>query len=545
MKKIIFLSIILFFLIFTIKAPTCTIIAAGKKATKDGSIIVSHTDCGADSRLRIVQGRYFKKGALANVYYGIQEVKRPLDDYGEIIGKIPQVKQTYSYFHSAYPHINKHQLAIAESTMSQRPELEVDNKTGKQIMTIEQAMIFALQRCKKAEQAVQLITSLVDKYGFLPSCARGSEALAIGDTEEVWILEVFSVGPEWTPECGEPGAIWAAQRLPDDHATMIPNWSIIKKINPKDKDNFLVSKNYKSFAIEKGWYKPETGDPFIWQDVYSPIPREWATSRFWLFYSKFAQNLTNWPDRYLKNNMLKGYDSYHQFVEPLSIYPFSAKPEKKISVKDVVKFQRETFPSTIYDKTADIDWIIPDGKGGYKKSPLTTPFPTKPMRELLDITRRRNVSKTGYGMIAQLRGWLPDPIGGVYWFYVDNTHTSIHVPIYIGTQKIADSYKTYNPDEYSENSARWIIDFVDNLLYLRWQDAIQDLYRLRDPLQNRFFEEQNKIDTKAKKLYDKNPQKAKKILTEYTLKNMEKVVNTYKKIRDILITKYTNNKQGS
>lgn len=540
-----FIILILSLLILINNINPCTIIAAGKKATKDGSVIVSHTDCGEDSRLRIVFGRKFAKATMANVYYGIQDVRRPLEDFGRVIGQIPQVRETYTYFHSAYSHINEFQLAIGESTISQRSELEVDINSGKQIMTVEQAMIFALQRSKKAKQALDLITSLIDKYGFLPSCYRGAETLAIADKSEVWILEIFSVGEDWDPKSGKPGAIWAAKRLMDNHITIIPNWSIIKKINPEDRENYRASKNYMEFAIKKGWYDPKTDGPFSWQNVYSPIPREWATSRFWLFYSRFSPGLKEWPDRYLKKEYIKGYDSYHQYVEPLSIYPFSTKPQQKLLIEDVIKFQRETYPGTIYDKTSDLDWLVPDGQGGYKKSPLATPFPTVPMRELLDITNRRNVSKPHYGMIAQLRSWLPDPIGGVYWFYVDNTFSSIHVPIYIGTQKIPEAYKIYNPDQFSEESARWCIDFVDNLLYLRWQDAVKDFFKYRDPLQERFLMEQKKIDSKAKSLYLQNTKKARKYLTQYTAKCLKDVVRTYKKIRNVLITKYTNNKQGS
>jgi dipeptidase len=167
--------------------------------------------------------------------------------------------------------------------------------------------------------------------------------------------------------------------------------------------------------------------------------------------------------------------------------------------------------------------------------------PTRAWRELLDITHRRNVSKPEYGMIAQLRGWLPDPIGGVYWFYQDHTATSIHVPVYLGTQSIHDSFKTYDPDIYSEDSARWQIDLAENLLYLRWQDAIKDLQSLRDPLQERFFTAQPDIDQKALALYRQDPEQARDFLTRYTHQSMEKVVATYKKIQALLISKYTNN----
>jgi dipeptidase len=521
----------------------CTDIIVGKNASVDGSVITSHTGCCPECRVHVVPAQTFEKGTMAPVYYGLQDVKKPIHEYGKVIGTIPQVAKTYKYFHSGYPHINEYQLAIGESTLSQREELKVDIDSGKQIMTIEQAMLFALQRCKKAREAIALITSLVEKYGFLPSCGPESEALCIADPDEAWILEVFSVGKDWEPESGKLGAIWAAQRVPDDHVAVVPNWSVIKEIDLSRPDYYMASKNYKKIAIEHGWYDPESGKPFIWQEVYSPIPREWAVSRFWLFFSTFAPNHTEWPDKSL-STLYKGYDAYHQYLEPLSTYPFSVKPEKKLSVQDVIAFQRSVFEGTIYDMTADTDWMVPDEQGEMKKSPLSTPFPTRDMRELLDITWRRMVSRGGYGMVAQLRGWLPPEIGGIYWFYLDNQHVSTYVPIYTGVQEISPLYKTYDPDVFSEESARWAIDFVDNLLYLRWQHAIKDLRAVRDPLEEEFFAKTDSIDKEALELFKKNPELAKKYLTDYTRSVMEKTVKMYKELRNLLITKYTNNKLG-
>ncbi|MBC8316244.1 MAG: C69 family dipeptidase, partial [Bacteroidetes bacterium] len=145
--KHIFSVLILFFL-STYYSYSCTIIVAGKKATTDGSVIVSHSDAGADCRIRVIPRMKFPKGAMAPVYSGIQDPQQPLDQYGDTLGFIPQVEETYRYIHSAYSHINEFQVAIGESTMSQRDVLKVERDTGKQIMTIEQAMVFALQRCK-------------------------------------------------------------------------------------------------------------------------------------------------------------------------------------------------------------------------------------------------------------------------------------------------------------------------------------------------------------------------------------------------------------
>jgi len=545
MKKAFFTLVIIY--LFSIVAPAfaCTIIVAGKKATVDGSVIISHSDAGPDCRVHVMPGEFFAKGAKAPIYWGMTELGRPLGDYGDTLGFLPQVEETYSYFQSAYPQMNEFQLTIAESTTSMREELKLNDSICKQIMTVEQAQALALQRCKTARQALKLITTLIEKYGFRPSCAGESESLVLADTEEAWVLEIFAVGNEWDPESGKPGAIWAAQRVPDDHALVIPNWSIIKNINLKDTANFRASVNYQQEAIDRGWYDPASDQDFVWQDVYAPIAREWATSRFWLFYATMAPDLKDWPDRFT-TDPFKGDDQYTQFVEPLSLYPFSVKPVKKISVQDVMDFQRSTFTGTIYDKENAPAWFYPGPNGKMVKSDYATPFPTGETRKLLKINRRRNVARARgeYGMIAQLRGWLPDAVGGIYWFYVDNAYTSPYVPMYAGVTDVAECYKTYNKDAFSENSIRWAVDFVDNLLYLRWQEAVKDLHAARDPLEKRFFDEQSEVDQKFQELYKKKPKKAKEYITELTIDRQNEALKMFQDLRIKLITKYTNNKQG-
>ncbi|HUX56659.1 MAG TPA: C69 family dipeptidase [Bacteroidales bacterium] len=522
---------------------SCTIIAVGKKASADGSVIVSQTDNGDDCRIRIVPALSFPKGSKAPVYWGIQRVDLPIDNYGEVIGYIPQVEHTYQYFHSAYSHMNEHQLAIGESTTSMRAELRIKREESKQIMTIEQAMIFALQRYTKARDAVKFIGELMNRYGFLPSCVNESESIVVADPNEAWVIEVLAVGPGWDPSSGKPGAIWAAQRIPDDQALVIPNWLIIKEINIEDTENYMASPNFKSFAIEKGWYSASGTKPFIWQEVYAPTAREWATDRFWLFYNTCASHYADWPKRKLVSPF-DGLNDYIQYVEPLSIYPFSVIPETKISVKDVMEFQRSVFAGTIYDMSEDPDWYIPGKDGSMYKSPLATPFPTTEMRKLLDINNRRNVARGGYGMVAQLRSWLPDEIGGIYWVYEDNQHVGMYFPLYAGITEVNPKLNNYDPEHFNENSVKWAIDFVDNLLYLRWQDAYKDLLEVRNPLEEEIHKGLEEMDKKAEELYKKDPKKVKELLTGYSWKTTDDIHKLYTDLRYKLLIKYTNNKQG-
>lgn len=532
------------FLLGTYYTYSCTVIAVGKKASADGSVIISHTDAGPDCRVHYVPPKTYKPGEMANVYFGMVDLGRPLGDYGEVLGQIPQVEQTYGYFQSAYPQLNDQQLAIGESTLSQREGLKVNPGICKQIMTVEQAQAFALQRCKTAKEAMELIAYLMEKYGFLPSCVGESESLVIGDVNEIWVMEFYSVGNSWKPESGKPGVIWAAQRVGDDQALIIPNWSIIKQIHIEDKENYRASSNYMQVAIDSGWYNPDSGKPFIWQEAYSPMLREWATSRFWKFYYDYAPQL-GLPNRYT-TDAFAGENQYTQFVESLSAYPFSVKPNKKISVQDIMVFQRSTFTGTIYDKENDASWYYPDKEGNLKKSAIATPFPTEEMRKVMKINRRRNVARARgeYGMIAQLRGWLPNEVGGIYWFYVDNAYTSAYAPIYAGATDVAECYKNYDTEKFDNNSIRWCVDFVDNLMYLRWQDAVKDLHKFRDPIEQSFFDEQAEIDRKAQELLAKSPKKAKEYLTQTTVERMSAIHEMFINLRYHLITNYTNNKQG-
>ena len=547
-------TLVTFFLALLAATPgaqACTIVAAGKLATTDGSVLVSQTDTGQDSRIYVMHGREFPEGEMAPVYFGIQDASNALENDGEVLGHIPQARRTFTYFHTAYSHINEHQLAIAESTTAQRPELVVTKDTGEQIMTIEQAMIFALQRYRKAREAAAFIGELMTTYGFLPSSGDGSEALVIGDPDEAWVFEVFGVGPGWTRAGGKPGAIWAAQRIPDDHAVMIPNYSIIEQIDPADTERFMVSANYRQEAIDRGWYDPASGMPFIWQEAYSELPGEWATGRFWLFHSEYAPSLREWPDRKLDGDVYKGLNQYFQVVEPLSIYPFSIRPERKLSVREIMAFQRSVFEDTIYDITAAPQWLVPgrdaDGNfdGSYVKSPLATPFPGSKLRELLQLTHRRPVARhRGHsGMIAQLRGWLPDAVGGVYWIFIDNPYVGPYVPMYTGNLSTHESYRIYDPEQYDERSARWAFDFVDNLARLEFQSAIEDIRAVRDPFEQAIFDEMAAVEGEALARYEEDPQAAREYLTEWSNGLMKKATEAYVGLRNQLIVNYSNNRE--
>ena len=542
-KNILFLSFLLAAGLWQ-NSSACTVIIAGKKATADGSVLNSHTDCGPDNRIRIIPGRTFPKGSLAPVYWGLLDNIRPINDFGEILGYIPQVEKTFTYFHSAYSQINEHQLCIGESTTNQRPELQLTKGEGDQIMTIEQAQAFALQRCKTARQALEFITGLMEEYGFLPSCGEDPELVTLADPNEVWVLEFFSVGKGWKKDSGKPGCIWAARRLPDDHVAVISNWSVIEEIDLSKPDEYKASSNYMSVAVENGWYDPNGTMPFIWSNAYAGItPREAHTHRQWLFNALYNPGLPELPQRWT-TNPYQNLNQYGQTVEPIGMYPFSFKPNKLFTIKDIMEFQRSTFTGTIYDKENDAVWYIIGPEGTLEKSRLATPFPNADLQKLLKTNRRRLVSRVDgeYGFCAQLRGWLPNGIGGIYWVFVDNAYTSPYIPFFTGMTRTPDVYMEYNPNEYSDTSVRWAVDVIDNLLNMCYQEAKKDLVAFRAPMEEDFFRQNEVIEQEYLKLYRKQPEKAAALLDDYAARCAGRIMTTYRDLRNTLFVKYTNNK---
>ena len=222
-----------------------------------------------------------------------------------------------------------------------------------------------------------------------------------------------------------------------------------------------------------------------------------------------------------------------------AFYPFAVKPERKLSVRDIISFQRSAFENTIYDMTWDPAWMVAGGGGKVEKSPMASPFISGEMERVLRIRHHRTIATQGYGMVAQLRSWVPDAVGGIYWFYVDNPFVSAYVPVYAGVKDVSPLYKAYDFAQFSEDSARWAVDFVEKLMLLKWQAAVKDLREARDPLENGFFADQAAVDAKAQEMLKKDAAAAAKYLTDLTAARMETIVRMFRELRKKLLTKYT------
>jgi len=544
----------------------CTAIIVGKNASENKLSVMNSTSADGwyNSNIKVIsEPAYFEIGKKVPIYWNITGTYRPektLEDFseeqyikiGEIkidsdhVAEIPNiVGNNYSYFRTGYSCMNEHQLMIGESTICQKEELRVfppgnpedpedwEDYNGP-MMTIEQLQIFALQCTDNVQDAIELIGYLAERHGFLPSCYGMGECLTIADKEEAWVFEIFSVGVAWEPASGKPGAIWAAQRVPDDELVCVPNISRIREIDLKKKsNNFMASENYMQEAIDRGWY---SGEPFIWQEAYTPLlgywslESEWVRNRLYVVYSTLAPTAKPW-------NPADNTQDY-----PFSIEPDSTSFPNGISVKDIIALQRSTMTGTVFDMEADPNW---------EGSPFATPFPDMDWRDLLKINFHRPIAmhNCSYAFVSQSRektlvnGRLkkvPNSIGGVLWFCLDNPHMSVHVPIYAGVTEILPSWKTFDRDKFSQDSARWAFALADDLVNRKYQDAIQDLKAVRDPLQNKFLNEQSIIDGNA--LAKTNPVQVKEYLTNYTKSCMEEAEEAYWDLNWDLIQKYNNNK---
>ncbi|HON41824.1 MAG TPA: C69 family dipeptidase [Bacillota bacterium] len=511
----------------------CTDVVVGKDASVDGSTMTSHTvDEGGgpgplyDCRVRVIPGKIFPAGSTVPIYRQLCEVgpNTPL----EKVGEIPQVEKTYTYFHAAYPFMNEHGLTIGETTISQRPELMPSSQA---ILTVEQLEAIALQRCKTAREAIELIGSLVEKYGFQSSCSDMGECITIVDGKEAWVFEMFGVGPFWLADSGEPGAIWAARRVPDDEVCVVPNVSRIGVID-ETSPNFIVCKHCKDIAIENGWYDPNSGKPFSITEAYTAPTGYWSAesiwtrNRLWYIYSLLCPS-QQWD-----------HDA------PLSSYPFSVKAEKKVSVQDIIAFQRSAFEGTDRSLSDLPQWFVPDGNGGKVKSPLATPFINSDLAALLGIQNERPIAryKSAHGWVAQVRDFAADPVRTCLWYYSDNPTNSLYVPMYNGVTELPASWGTCDKEKYSRDSAWWAFATVDLLASVRYQEASKDIVAARGPVEADFFATQPAVEKMVADLAAKDPAAARSFITSYTATCLNRAENLYWDLADLLFTKYNNNR---
>lgn len=489
----------------------CTTITVGKIATTDGSVITSHTDDSHRTRawMNIVPAKKHKKDSKFFLYERLAYDSLTMPTYQhKKIGEINQAKTTYQYLNTAYPCINEKQLAIGESTFGGREELF----SKKCLIDCQRLQQLMLERCSSAREAIALADDLLTKYGWRDF----GECLTIADKKEVWHFEVVGPGK------GKIGAVWVAQRVPDNHISVNANASTIKEININDSDSFLASENIYSLAKENGWWKE--GETFVWNKVYAPKSRLSLASRRreWRVLSMAAPSLK-----------LDANDKD---------YPFSVKPDKKVSLDDLVTIFKDYYEGTPYNFVKNIKQANKEGKEVL--SPFANPFMPYEMNRLFKVNGgwgelgERTIARwyTMYATIIQCRDWLPDEIGGIAWLAQDNVATSIYIPVYAGTTDLAESYKVKaRRTGYTRKSAWWAFNRLGTLSAQRWGDMRKDVDKVFIPLQSKYFEEQAKIDEQYLNL---NKKKRKEFLTNRSKQLGGEVVEKAWEIGDHIWTKY-------
>ena len=510
MKKILMPGMLmLVFLILTQHSTNgCTNFIITKGASTDGSVMITYA---ADSHtlygeLYYQPARDYPKGAMREIYEW---------DTGKYLGEIPQVEHTYSVIGN----MNEYQVAIGETTYGGRKELA--HQKGA-IMDYGSLIYVALQRAPNAREAIKIMTGLAEEFGYYSS----GESFSVADQNEAWILEMIGKGE------GEKGAVWVARRIPDGYISGHANQARITTFPLDDSENCLYADDVISFARKKGWYKGADKD-FSFSDVYNPVDfggARFCDARVWAAFNRVAKGMEAYAE-YAKGIVKKG--GKHDF--PVNRMPLWVKPGKKLAAQDVMNLMRDHFEGTELDMTKDL------GAGPFK-----LPYRWRGLTWKVDSKeycneRATSTQQTGFSFVAQCRNWLPNSIGGILWFGVDDTYSTCYAPMYCGITEIPECFAVGNGDllTYSETAAFWTFNEVANHAYLRYNDMIKDIQLVQKELESKFATNCMVIDKAAEMLYKNNGEAAaRKFITEYSVNEANNMTKRWKKLRNYLTVKY-------
>ncbi|KAA6303073.1 MAG: Dipeptidase A [Candidatus Ordinivivax streblomastigis] len=470
----------------------CTNLLVGKKASADGSTMVTYS---ADSYA--MYGELYHYPVAKYPAGTLLEVREW--DSGKYLGQIAQATETYN----VVGNMNEHQLCIGETTFGGREELA--DSTA--IMDYGSLIYIALQRAKTAREAIRVMTGLVEKYGY---CSEG-ESFSIVDKNEVWIMEMVGKG------VGNKGAVWVAVRIPEDCIAAHANQSRIHQFPLNDKENCLYAKDVISFAKKKGYYKGADKD-FSFANAYNPL--DWGGLRFcearvWSFFNQYTDKGQEWLPYILGET-----------PEPMPLY---VKPNKLLSVKNVMDMMRDHYEGTVFDPTQDI-----------AAGPFHSPYRFHPLAFELDgkkygFERPISTQQTAFTFVGQMRSSLPDAVGGVLWFGVDDARFTVYTPMYACITKIPQCYATGTADftTFSWESAFWVHNWVANMAYARYNQIIEDVKPLQDQIEKDLITLQANIEPAV--LNEADPVA---FLTGYSSQMAQITHEQWKKLGEYLIVKY-------
>jgi dipeptidase len=497
-KILLFPLFVLALISFANEGFACTNFLISRGATIDKTSMISYS---ADSH--VLYGElYFRPAAdyPAGTWMDIYEW-----DTGKRLGKILQAGHTYSVIGN----MNEHQLAIGETTFGGRPELS--DTTA--VVDYGSLIYITLQRAKTAREAIKIMSELVTEYGYYSS----GESFSIADPNEVWIMEMISKGP------GKKGAVWVAQRIPDGYISGHANHARITTFPLNDPANCLYASDVISFAREKKYFAGNDAD-FSFSDVYAPLDfgaARFCEARVWSGFNKVNGQMGQYLD-YVKGENLKNR------------MPLWVKVDHLLTLKDVIGLMRDYYQGTDLDMTKDI------GAGPYGCIVRWRPLTWKVDGVNYLNERAISTQQTGFSFVAQCRANLPDPIGGILWFGVDDTYSTVYTPMYCGINQVPENFAVGNGSMmvFSDKSAFWIFNQVANFAYTRYSEIIKDIQPVQSALESGYMKEVSSIDSAAVILYKKNPKKAIMFITDYSLKSGKNTFQSWKNLYGSLFTKY-------
>ncbi|MBP3828975.1 MAG: C69 family dipeptidase [Bacteroidaceae bacterium] len=493
MKKILFALAVAS---FCIEGWACTNLIVGKKASADGSVMITYSAdaYGSYGYLHYYPAGHHAKGEMRALY-----------DYetSNYLGEIPEAEYTYNVIGQ----INEHQLSIMETTFGGREELA--DSTG--LLDYGSLMYVTLQRAKTAREAIDVWTKLVETYGYRSE----GESITIADPNEVWVLEMIGKGP------GRKGAVWVARRLPDDCVTAHANQARITTFPLKDRQNCLYSKDVISFAREKGYFSGKDKD-FSFRDAYAPNDfgaRRICEARVWSFFNRVAAGM----DKYLP--YVQGIESATEEM------PWCIRPDHPVTLSEVKQAMRDHFEGTPMDMTSDV------GAGPYEAPYRPTPLYFEVDGKKYFNERPISTQQTAVTYLAQLRSWLPNHIGGVLWVGCDDANMIAYTPIYCCATICPEPYaeRTADPFTFSLKSAYWVCNALSNFVYPRYSQLFPELQQVRDQLDRELEDMQAKIDAEAKGMSETE---AVGHLTGYSCRAASMMMDRWRQLFERLIVKY-------
>ena len=492
----------------------CTNFLVTKGATTDGSTMISYS---ADSHVLYGElyhwpAASYPEGTMLKIYDW---------DSGKYLGEIKQARQTYNVIGN----MNEYQVSIGETTYGGLDELR--DKTA--IMDYGSLMYIALQRSKSARQAIQIITSLMNEYGYFSS----GESFSISDKNEVWILEMISKGTH------EKGAVWVARMIPDGYVSGHANQARIMTFPQKYKDggishdqldkwydpkvNTIYAKDVISFARAHGFFSGKDED-FSFSDVYNPLDfggARFCEARVWTVFRQ----------------MTDGMDQYLDYAEGKNLtnrMPLWIKPNKKLSVKDLMQFMRDHYQGTPLDMTGDVI------SGPYNKPYRWGPLTFTVDGEKYCHNRPVATQQTGFSFVSQSRSWLPDPIGGILWFGLDDAGTTVYNPVFCSTYEVPQGYsRGYGSQlEFKEDAAFWVFNQVANLAYTRYSLITPVIIEKQQELENKYLVTADVMTDAALKLYQTDLKLAVDFLNNYSYSELQRTLDSWRKLYGFLFAKY-------